>query len=95
MKEKYNYNYVFVFYDIEERRVNKVFKICKQYLVHHQNSVFRGHITPSNLIELKAKLKKVINKKEDFITIIKVINQASFEEETIGTNEKNQESLIL
>ena len=57
--------------------------------------MFRGHITPSNLIELKNKLRKVINKKEDFITIIKLINQQSFEEETIGTNEKDQESLIL
>lgn len=95
MKKSLNYNYVFLFYDVGEKRVNKVFKICKQYLIHHQNSVFRGHITPSDLIELRNKLSKIINKKQDFITFIKLINQASFSEETIGTNIKDNENLIL
>ena len=28
-KKNLNYNYVFVFYDVKEERVNKVFKVCK------------------------------------------------------------------
>lgn len=32
MKKQINYNYVFLFYDVEEKRVNKVFKKCKKYL---------------------------------------------------------------
>ena len=51
--KKYNYNYAIVFYDIKEKRVQKVFKICKKYLSHYQYSVFRGDITPSKLISLK------------------------------------------
>lgn len=31
MKKQINYNYVFLFYDIEVKRVNKVFKKCKKY----------------------------------------------------------------
>lgn len=58
MKNK-NYNYAFLFYDVGEKRVRKVFKICKKYLVHYQNSVFRGDITPSKIISLKSELKKV------------------------------------
>ena len=27
-----NYNYAFVFYDVKEKRVNKVFKVCKKNL---------------------------------------------------------------
>ncbi len=82
-------------YDVKEKRVNKVFKICKKYLKHHQNSVFRGNITPSSLISLREEIKKIINKKEDFITIIKLKNQHIFEEETIGTNTKNTESIFI
>jgi len=49
-RSKKNYGYVFVFYDVGEKRVGKVFKICKKYLQHHQLSVFRGEITPSKLM---------------------------------------------
>ena len=95
MVNNYNYNYVFLFYDIGEKRVNKVFKICKKYLKHHQKSVFRGDITPSQIISLRDELKKVINKQEDFVTMIKMFNSASFNEETIGTNHSNAEALFI
>ena len=52
-KKNLNYNYAFVFYDVKEERVNKVFKVCKKYLSHFQKSVFRGEITPSKIIKLK------------------------------------------
>ena len=94
MSNNRNYNYAFLFYDIGEKRVHKVFKICKKYFKHHQKSVFRGNITPSNLISLKKELIKVINDKEDFVTIIKLINQAGFDEDTLGKG-KNSESLII
>jgi len=87
------YNYVFVMYDIADEeseagknRVAKVFKICKKYLSHHQKSVFRGEITPSNLLKLKKELKEVIDEELDFISIIKLKNQNSFDEESFGQN---------
>lgn len=39
MKKQLNYNYAFLFYDVGEKRVQKVFKICKKYLSHFQKSV--------------------------------------------------------
>lgn len=93
--KKINHNYAFVMYDVKEKRVNKVFKVCKKYLKHHQNSVFRGNISPSKLIALANDIKEVIKKDEDFITIIKMQNQYNFEEETIGTDTKNVESLFI
>ena len=95
MAKNVNYNYAFVFYDIGEKRVNKVFKICKKYFKHHQKSVFRGNITPSNLIKLRADLKKIIDPSEDFVSIIKLMSDASFDEETLGVNFKDSEALIL
>ncbi|HBK54442.1 MAG TPA: CRISPR-associated endonuclease Cas2 [Syntrophomonas wolfei] len=90
-----NYNYAIVFYDVGEKRVAKVFKICKQYLKHYQKSVFRGHITPANYLELKNKLKKVINPEYDFVAFIQTIGESSFHEESIGNPGIDPESIII
>ena len=79
-----NYNYAFVFYDVGEKRVQKVFKVCKKYLSHFQKSVFRGEMSPSKLIRFKKDLKKVINEEEDFVCIIKVMNENVYGEEILG-----------
>jgi len=95
MINKPNYNYAIVFYDVGEKRVAKVFKICKQYLKHFQKSVFRGHITPANYLELKGKLSKVIDPDYDFVTFIQTISDSSFNEESIGNTGIDPETIIL
>jgi len=92
--KKFKFNYVFLMYDIADieseagkNRVAKVFKICKKYLTHHQKSVFKGSITPSKLIKLTDELTKVIDNELDTISIIKLPNEKSFLEETIGKKE--------
>lgn len=96
MAKQLNYNYAFVFYDVNEKRVQKVFKICKKYLSHFQYSVFRGDMTPSKLIQLRNELKKVIDPSEDFVCIIKLMNDNVFCEEILGSPDKESgESLII
>ena len=91
-----NYNYVFVFYDVGEKRVQKVFKVCKKYLSHFQKSVFRGEMTPSKLIQFRTDINRVIDKKEDFICIIKLMNDNVFGEEVLGSGAMvTGESLII
>ena len=93
---KINYNYAFVFYDVSEKRVQKVFKVCKKYLSHYQNSVFRGEISPSKLLRLKKDLQAVIHEDEDFVCIIKLMNDNVFGEEVLGKRDQvNGEKLIL
>ena len=93
MKKQLNYNYAFLFYDVGEKRVQKVFKICKKYLSHFQKSVFRGDMTPSKFIQLRNEL---IDKEEDFVCIIKLMNDNVFGEEVLGNGKKdNGEDLIL
>lgn len=84
MKRERNYNYAFLFYDVGEKRVQKVFKVCKKYLTHYQKSVFRGDMTPSKFISLRSELNKVIDKDEDFVCIIKLMNDNVFGEEVLG-----------
>ena len=95
MNKKINYNYVFLFYDIEEKRVNKVFKKCKKYLNHWQKSVFRGALTNSQIMELENELKLIINKENDFISIIKIMDFKTIGETTIGNNKINTEDIFL
>ncbi len=95
-KANYNFNYAFVFYDVGEKRVNKVFKVCKKYLSHFQYSVFRGDITPSNLISLKNELNAIIQSKEDFVCILKLMNSSVYGEEILGNVRiESGEELIL
>lgn len=95
-KHKINYNYAIVFYDVKEKRVQKVFKVCKKYLSHFQYSVFRGEITLANLVNLKRGLKKVINKEEGYICIIRTISNNVFGEEILGKRPvETGEDLIL
>lgn len=94
--KNYNYNYAFVFYDVNEKRVNKVFKVCKKYLSHFQKSVFRGETTPSKLLLLKNDLNKIIDKNQDFVCIIKLMNSSVYGEEILGSKQNDTgEDLIL
>lgn len=96
MKKNLNYNYAFVFYDVNEKRVQKVFKVCKKYLSHFQKSVFRGEMSPSKFIRLKSDLKKIIDQEEDFVCIIKLMNDNVFGEEVLGNKAGNTgEDLII
>ena len=96
MKKELTYNYAFLFYDVGEKRVQKVFKICKKYLSHFQKSVFRGDMTPSKFIQLRKELKQVIDEDEDFICIIKLMNDNVFGEEILGNSgEPTGEDLMI
>ena len=94
MKKQMNYNYAFLFYDVGEIRVQKVFKICKKYLSHFQKSVFRGEMTPSKFMQLRGELNRVIDEEEDFVCIIQLMNDKVFGEEIFG-NQKNENREIL
>lgn len=83
-KDTTKYYYIYVIYDIKEERVNKVFKICKKYLNHYQNSVFKGEISPANILKLKSEMNAVINENEDTITILKFLKKDYVKEEEIG-----------
>ena len=53
-------------------------------------------MTPSKLIKLRNELKSVIDEEEDFICIIKLMNDNVFGEEVIGNNsESTGEDLMI
>ena len=84
MKKQLNYNYAFLFYDVGEKRVQKVFKICKKYLSHFQKSVFRGDMTPSKFIQLRNELNRVIDKVVVVVCMIKLLYVNGVGEDVVG-----------
>ena len=68
--------YVVLVYDISledkgTKRWRSVFKICKKYLSHIQNSVFEGEISKVQLTKLQNELKPHIDKKLDSVVVFK------------------------
>ena len=68
--------YVVLVYDINQsnngqKRWSHIFKICKKYLTHIQNSVFEGEITKVQLMKLQQELKPYVDKEVDSVIIFK------------------------
>lgn len=81
--------YIILVYDIGEKRVAKMLKLCRVYLNWIQNSVFEGEITGVKLRELKSKAKGIMNPEEDSLIIFKSREERWLDKEVIG-KEKNE-----
>jgi CRISPR-associated endoribonuclease Cas2 len=86
--------YIILVYDVGEKRVAKMLRLCRQYLNWIQNSVFEGEITDSKLKELLHKAKKIMDRQEDSIIVFKSREQKWLEKDIIG-QEKNKLDTIL
>ena len=68
--------YVILVYDVSledkgAKSLRRIFKTCKKYLHHIQNSVFEGELTEAELLRLKAELKPDIRDSLDSIIVFK------------------------
>ncbi|KRM33016.1 CRISPR-associated protein cas2 [Lactobacillus intestinalis DSM 6629] len=61
-----------------------VFKICKKYLTHVQNSVFEGELTKAQLARLRSELNRWIRKDVDSVIIFKNRNKNWLDKEFMG-----------
>ncbi len=86
--------YIIAVYDIGEKRVVKMLKLCRQYLNWIQNSVFEGEITEVKLKELQSKAKQIMKLETDSLIIFKSREQKWLEKEIIG-DEKNKLEMFL
>lgn len=81
--------YIVLVYDVSlenngAKRWRSVFKICKRYLSHIQNSVFEGEISKVQLTQLKNELATYIDKKLDSVIIFKSRQEKWLEKEFWG-----------
>lgn len=91
--------YVVLVYDINQnnqgqKRWFHVFKICKKYLSHIQNSVFEGEISKVQLTKLQQELKPYIDKQLDSVIIFKSRQEKWLDKEFWG-KEDDKTSFFL
>ena len=86
--------YVILVYDINEKRVGKMLKLCRQYLNWIQNSVFEGEISEVKLQELLLKTKAFILPAEDSIILFKSRDSRWLDKQIIGLERMSTDNFL-
>lgn len=86
--------YVILVYDIEEKRVGKMLKLCRRYLNWIQNSVFEGEITEVKLKELILRAKGIMDIDYDSLIIFKSREEKWLEKEIVGQERSGLERFL-
>ena len=76
--------YVILTYDVQQKRVAKVHKVCKRYLNHGQRSVFEGNISEFKLNNLKKELFSLIVPQSDSVIIYRLDSVKYARKEQLG-----------
>lgn len=91
--------YIVLVYDISktengQKRWSHIFKICKKYLSHIQNSVFEGEISESQLLKLKMELNKIIREDRDSLIVFKCRNEKWIPKEFWGVDDDKMSNFL-
>jgi len=85
--------YIILVYDVGQKRVGKMLKLCRRYLTWIQNSVLEGELTEVQLKQLKSEAKNIM-KEEDSLIIFSSKDERWLEKEVIG-EERGSTSQML
>jgi len=86
--------YVIAVYDVGQKRVGKMLKLCRKYLNWIQNSVFEGEISEVRLIELKQKATNIMDEETDSLIIFKTRQEKWLEKEIVGKERQNLDNFL-
>lgn len=86
--------YVILVYDIGEKRVGKMLKLCRRYLNWIQNSVFEGEITQVKLKQLLGEAKGIMEQDSDSIIVFKSRQEKWLDKEVVGLNKNDLDTFI-
>jgi CRISPR-associated protein Cas2 len=86
--------YCIVVYDIKEKRVARMLKLCRRYLNWIQNSVFEGELTELKLKELKHEAGKIMVAEEDSLIIFRSREQRWLDKEIIGHERMSTDNFL-
>jgi CRISPR-associated protein Cas2 len=85
--------YVILVYDIGEKRVAKMLKLCRRYLTWIQNSVFEGEITEARLRSLKNEAKSIMDHKDSLI-LFKSRDERWLDKEIVGEERSSTDNFL-
>ncbi|MBV6425910.1 MAG: CRISPR-associated endoribonuclease Cas2 [Haliscomenobacter sp.] len=76
--------YVIAVYDVNEKRVAKMLKLCRRYLNWIQNSVFEGEISEVKLKELIFEAGNIMDPDTDSLILFKSRNTRWLDKQVVG-----------
>ncbi|OFX53969.1 MAG: CRISPR-associated endonuclease Cas2 [Bacteroidetes bacterium GWB2_41_8] len=86
--------YVIAMYDVGQKRVGKMLKLCRRYLNWIQNSVFEGEITEVKLLELKHQAMLIMDEETDSLIIFKTRQEKWLDKEIVGHERQNLDNFL-
>ena len=86
--------YVILVYDVGEKRVGKMLKLCRRYLNWIQNSVFEGSLSELKLKELIFEARQLMDESHDSLIIFISRNERWLDKQVIGC-ERNTLDVFL
>lgn len=86
--------YVILVYDVGEKRVGKMLKLCRRYLNWIQNSVFEGSLSELKLKELIFEARQLMDESHDSLIIFSSRNERWLDKQVIGC-ERNTLDVFL
>jgi len=86
--------YVILVYDVAQRRVGKMLKLCRQYLCWIQNSVFEGELSEAKLRELKSHIGRIIDIDTDSVIIFTNKMSYNMDKEILGKERMSTDNFL-
>jgi CRISPR-associated protein Cas2 len=86
--------YVILVYDMGQKRVTKMLKLCRRYLNWIQNSVFEGELTDVQLKELLHEAKGIMNETEDSLILFKNRERKWLDKQIIGVERQSTDDFL-
>ena len=81
-------------YDVGQKRVGKMLKLCRKYLNWIQNSVFEGEISEVKLLELKHKSMLIMDEETDSLIIFKTRQEKWLDKEIVGHERQSLDTFL-
>lgn len=91
--------YVILVYDIlfddkGKKIFPKVFKVCKKYLTHIQNSVFEGNLSKANSIAMKKELAQYVRKDKDSVIMFHTREERWLSKDFLGIEDDKTSNFL-
>lgn len=86
--------YVIAVYDVGQKRVAKMLKLCRRYLNWIQNSVFEGEISEAKLEELKMEAREIMDEEDDSFIIFKARQEKWLDKEIVGKERSTLDNIL-
>ena len=86
--------YVILVYDVGEKRVGKMLKLCRRYLSWVQNSVLEGNLSKALLRALRTQIDDIIHKEEDSVILFSSRMEYSMDKEILGKERMSVDNFL-